>query len=143
MTTGKYFTLGEAAKETGVQKSTLSKALKSGKLSYIEKTSAGYKIEASELYRVYPKKPQDTVATTVEIERLDIPENNPDFIRLEVEVNQLRERLEETQQQRDEWMNQAKQLALPSPQNQNDDAGQGGNYELGWWDKLLGRKAKA
>ena len=36
----KYLTLGEASKETGVQKSTLSKALKSGKLSYFDKTSA-------------------------------------------------------------------------------------------------------
>ena len=92
MTTGKYLTLGEASKETGVQKSTLSKALKSGKLSYFEKTSAGYKIEPSELFRIYPRKPQATVSDTAASERLDTPEINPDFIRLQVEVEQLRER---------------------------------------------------
>ena len=101
MTTGKYLTLGEASKETGVQKSTLSKALKSGKLSYFDKTSAGYKIEPSELFRIYPRKLQGTVADTVGSERLDTPERNPDFIRLQVEVEQLRERLTETQEQRD------------------------------------------
>ena len=116
MATGKYLTLGEASKETGVQKSTLSKALKSGKLSYFEKTSAGYKIEPSELFRIYPRKPQGTVSDTVGSERPDTPEMNPDFIRLQVEVEQLRERLTETQEQRDKWQAQAMQLALPKPE---------------------------
>ena len=116
MTTGKYLTLGEASKETGVQKSTLSKALKSGKISYFEKTSAGYKIAPSELFRIYPKKPQGAVADTIDIERFNSPRNNPDFIRLQVEVEQLRERLAETQEQRDKWQIQAMQLALPKPE---------------------------
>ena len=123
MTIGKYLTLGEASKETGVQKSTLSKALKSGKLSYVEKTSAGYKIEPSELFRIYPRKPRRTVSDTVVSERLDTPEINPDFIRLQVEVEQLRERLTETQEQRDKWQTQAMQLALPKPETET--AGQG------------------
>ena len=118
MTTGKYLTLGEASKETGVQKSTLSKALKSGKLSYFEKTSAGYKIEPSELFRIYPRKPQGTVTETVASERLDTPERTPDFIRLKVEVELLRERLTETQEQRDKWQAQAMQLALPKPETE-------------------------
>ena len=123
MTIGKYLTLGEASKETGVQKSTLSKALKPGKLSYVEKTSAGYKIEPSELFRIYPRKPRRTVSDTVVSERLDTPEINPDFIRLQVEVEQLRERLTETQEQRDKWQTQAMQLALPKPETET--AGQG------------------
>lgn len=123
MTTGKYLTLGEASKETGVQKSTLSKALKSGKLSYFEKTSAGYKIEPSELFRIYPRKPQVTVTDTVASERLDIPERNPDFIRLQVEVELLRERLTETQEQRDKWQAQAMQLALPKPETEPAEQG--------------------
>lgn len=123
MTTGKYLTLGEASKETGVQKSTLSKALKSGKLSYFEKTSAGYKIEPSELFRIYPRKPQSTVADTVVSEQLDTPGISPDFIRLQVEVELLRERLTETQEQRDKWQAQAMQLALPKPETEG--VGQG------------------
>jgi hypothetical protein len=131
MTTGKYFTLGEASKETGVQKSTLSKALKSGKLSYFEKTSAGYKIEPSELFRIYPRKPQDTVADTIVHKQYDTPEMNPDFIRLQVEVEQLRERLTETQEQRDKWQAQAMQLALPKPEAKI--AGQGSETRWVLW----------
>lgn len=122
MTTGKYLTLGEASKATGVQKSTLSKALSSGKISYFEKTSAGYKIDPSELFRIYPRKLQETVVDTVANERSDTLERTPDFIRLQVEVEQLRERLAEAQEQRDKWQTQAMQLALPKPET----PGQGG-----------------
>lgn len=51
-----YLTLGQAAKEAGVAKSTISKALASGKLSYREKNPEGYKIDPAELFRVYPKQ---------------------------------------------------------------------------------------
>ena len=51
-----YLTLGQAAREAGVAKSTISKALASGKLSYREKTTEGYKIDPAELFRVYPKQ---------------------------------------------------------------------------------------
>lgn len=131
MKTGKYLTLGEAAKETGVQKSTLSKALKSGKISYFEKTSAGYKIEPSELFRVYPRKPRVTVSDTVVSEQLDTPEKNADFIRLQVEVEQLRERLTETQEQRDKWQTQAMQLALPK--HETETTRQGGATRWVLW----------
>ena len=50
-----YLSLGQAAKEAGVAKSTISKALSSGKLSYAEKGTAGYKIDPAELFRVFPK----------------------------------------------------------------------------------------
>jgi hypothetical protein len=50
-----HFSLGQAAKEAGVAKSTISKALSSGKLSYTEKGTAGYKIDPAELFRVFPK----------------------------------------------------------------------------------------
>ena len=50
-----YLTLGQAAREAGVAKSTISKALASGKLSYREKNSDGYKIDPAELFRVFPK----------------------------------------------------------------------------------------
>jgi hypothetical protein len=50
-----YLSLGQAAKEAGVAKSTISKALSSGKLSYREKNPEGYKIDPAELFRVYPK----------------------------------------------------------------------------------------
>lgn len=49
------YTLGQAARATGKSKTTISKAVNSGRLSYIEKTKAGYKIDPAELFRVFPK----------------------------------------------------------------------------------------
>lgn len=49
-----FFTLGEAAKQTGRSKATLSNAVKNGRLSVHEKTESGYRIAASELFRVFP-----------------------------------------------------------------------------------------
>src|SRR5436305_8752890 len=54
-------TMGQAAKETGVSKATLSKALKNGRLSYVAKTTAGYEIDPAELFRVFPPKPLASV----------------------------------------------------------------------------------
>ena len=71
------------------------------------------------------------MADTVASERLDTPERSPDFIRLQVEVEQLRERLTETQEQRDKWQTQAMQLALPKPGTET--AGQGGATRWVLW----------
>jgi excisionase family DNA binding protein len=48
-----FFTVGEAAKRVGKSKATISNAIKSGKLSVYEKTESGYRIAASELFRVF------------------------------------------------------------------------------------------
>jgi len=59
-----YLSLGQAAKEAGVAKSTISKALSSGKLSYREKNSEGYKIDPAELFRVYPRTSKNSAEET-------------------------------------------------------------------------------
>lgn len=46
----------KGAELAGVSKGTVSKALKSGRLSYAEKTDNGYLIDTSELFRVFPPK---------------------------------------------------------------------------------------
>ena len=52
-----YFTLSQAAKETGKSKSVISKALKDGTMSHIEKDDSGYKIDPAELFRVFSQNP--------------------------------------------------------------------------------------
>lgn len=47
-------TLGQAAKEVGKSKATLSKYIKDGRLSYKDKTDKGYQIDPAELFRVFP-----------------------------------------------------------------------------------------
>ena len=52
-----YFTIGQAAKETGKAKSTIKKSIDNGELSVAEKTARGFKIEASELFSKRPVNP--------------------------------------------------------------------------------------
>ena len=63
MNTGKhmYLTLGQAAKEAKKSKATISKYIKNGKLSVVEKGKDGFKIDPSELFRVFPLSEQQTV----------------------------------------------------------------------------------
>lgn len=57
-----YFTLNQAAKETGRSKGTISRYLKNGTLSYVSKDEHGYKIDSSELFRVFSNKTPETGA---------------------------------------------------------------------------------
>lgn len=50
------FTARQAAKETGKSVSTISRAIKSGRLSAKKSESGGYDIEAAELFRVFDQK---------------------------------------------------------------------------------------
>jgi uncharacterized protein YjbJ (UPF0337 family) len=59
MKNGTYFTIGQAAKETGRAKSTIKKAIDTGEMSVVEKTSRGFKIDASELFRVFTKRSEN------------------------------------------------------------------------------------
>lgn len=58
------FTLTAAAKEAGVSKGTISKALKSGRLSGDRQEDGSFQIDASELFRVFPRKPVETQSGT-------------------------------------------------------------------------------
>ena len=48
------YTLGEAAKATGKSKATLSKAIKIGRISAQKDETGVFRIDPSELHRVYP-----------------------------------------------------------------------------------------
>ena len=48
------YTLGAAARATGKSKATISRAIKSGRLSALRDDAGGYLIEPAELHRVYP-----------------------------------------------------------------------------------------
>jgi predicted site-specific integrase-resolvase len=48
------YTLGEAAKATGISKAGLSRAIKRGAISAERQENGSYKIDPAELHRVYP-----------------------------------------------------------------------------------------
>ena len=104
-----YLSLRQAAERCGKSKSTISNALKNGKISYIEKNISGYKIDPSEVDRVYPRvhnEPQEghlknpTEHAEIKILETKLEAKDAMIERLQTEVEDLR-------QQRDKWEKQA------------------------------------
>jgi len=104
-----YFTIGQAAKETGKAKSTIKKSIDTGELSVAEKNSRGFKIDAAELFRVFPKRsenapneqvetPQKTVENSVLQAKLEASEQR--YEDAEKTIGDLRERLTKSDDER-------------------------------------------
>jgi excisionase family DNA binding protein len=92
------FTLGEAAKAAGVSKPTLSKAVSTGRLSAEKTPDGSYRIQAAELFRVYPpnRKGNGLLGGVV-----DGQETGKDNRLLDGEIDRLRERLATQDAERD------------------------------------------
>ena len=96
------FTLGLAAKEVGLAKSTVHTAIKNGKLS-ASKVDGIYQIQAAELFRVWPRKsrekePESAGAALVHQAVLEVK-----LEASERENQQLKTQLEDTRIERDKW----------------------------------------
>ena len=105
-------TAGTAAKAVGKTKSTITKAIASGKLSAIKNDNGAWEIDTSELYRVYPP----TLIETVEIEQNDtlkeMDGNSKEIEALERLLKAAEEQIYDLKADRDEWRKQANQLLL-------------------------------
>jgi hypothetical protein len=110
-------TLGQAARLTDTSKTTLTRAIKAGRLSAIRRDDGSYEIDPAELSRVYTVKvetPATGAATGVPVHR-ETPERDPgDTLALRAEIEGLRAQLalmrehaDELRHQRDGWQNQA------------------------------------
>jgi hypothetical protein len=118
------YTLNAAAKLSGRAKSTISKAIKDGRLSAARNDKGGFDIDGAELSRVFPFP----VADQTPVPQPNT-ENEHENKVLEVELKaerQMRERLlseiEDLKIQRDKWQDQAQTLLLS---NQSQPEGQG------------------
>jgi excisionase family DNA binding protein len=124
--------LRQAAQQAGTSKSTILRAVKSGRLSASRTDDGGYSIDPAELHRVYPVKPTHELAHTDASQRsagqdalpleapapLHAPDATALAVRnaaLEAELEGLKIRVEELRQDRDRWHAQAERLALPAP----------------------------
>jgi hypothetical protein len=89
--------LGQAAKEVGLDKSTLSRAIKRGKLSAQRTDSGGYAIDPAELFRVFPPASQKPPALNPPMPTPPeaLVENRELRIKLEAAELRLREKDEE------------------------------------------------
>lgn len=124
--------LRQAAQEAGTSKSTILRAIQSGRLSATRTEDGGYSIDPAELFRVYPPKsvggaPERSADQAVgqgapESGAPDATEIRIRNAQLEAEINALkaileaeRKRAEELREERDRWASQAERLALPAP----------------------------
>jgi len=143
------YTLGTAAKATGLAKSTIHRAIKSGKVSARHKDGNSYEIDPAELHRVFPALGQGVAENGSDkgsAERSATGEGNgrnggvPDretdvrLARVEAELEGLkqvleleRKRADELRSERDRWAAQAERLALVAPVAVVSGPGQGGS----------------
>jgi excisionase family DNA binding protein len=112
-------TLGQAAKHTGVNKSTLSRYIKQGKISAEKQEDGSYRIDPSELDRLNEIRRTDNRFGTPDLQQTDTPS---DTKALQRELDLLREQLREKEQLIDElredrnaWRRHAQTLLLPQP----------------------------
>jgi len=112
------YTAGQAAKAVGVATATITRALKSGKISGTKNESGAWVIDASELHRVFP--PVSLEAN----ERPDVKHHATHIARdatpyeismLERELKTLRDALNDAREDRDKWRDMAERLSLAPP----------------------------
>jgi hypothetical protein len=115
------YTLAAAAAACCVNKSTVLRAIKAGKVSGTKDEHGEWHVEPAELHRVYPPAAERNGAATEAAQRYAAPdaaalaEANLRAAGLVVEVGMLREQLGDARRDRDTWRDQAQRLALPSP----------------------------
>lgn len=112
------YTAGQAAKAAGVATATITRALKSGKISGRKDESGAWEIDPAELHRVFPP------ATTQDRESphmkgMETPsathERPPEINFLERELSTLRDALADARQERDRWRDMAERLSIAPP----------------------------
>lgn len=127
------YTLGEAAKATGKSKATISKSIKSGRISAVKDETGTFRIDPSELHRVYPP-----IVSITQNETPSEPQGNPSndtLIReLQARLATMNERLADKEtmisdlrEDRDKWRQQA--TALLTDQRP----------KLSLWSRLIGK----
>ncbi len=92
------YTLGTAAKTTGKSKTTISNAIKKGKISAKRNAHGAYEIDPAELHRVYPLTGQEDSNSG----QNETPEKNTVNSALQVEVEILKQERERERQQFEE-----------------------------------------
>ena len=114
-------TLTQAAKEAGVSKSTLSRAIEKGRLSANKDDLGRFQIDPSELFRVFDPVSRNVSGTQQSV-RSETQDDALRTIVLEKEIEHLKatlamvqEREADLKNERDSWRDQAHRLALPKP----------------------------
>jgi hypothetical protein len=115
------FSLKQAADEAGVSKSTIWRAVKSGRLSASRDDDGGFTVDASELHRVFqvkriePRGMTQDAALNATYEAQEAADTALRLAVAETKIEALHAMLEELRRARDSWQAQAERLALMAP----------------------------
>ena len=112
-------TLAEAALATGLNRSTILRAIKAGKISGLRDVNGAWAVEPVELHRVFPP-----ASATLKAAQQDA--------HTDAMVADLRAQLADMRSQRDAWQGIAERLALsaPTPPEPKPEA------RRPWWHRL-------
>lgn len=142
-------TLGQAARTTGKSKTTLTRAIKAGRLSATRRDDGSYEIDGAELSRVYATvaapvpgeistgnaardaTPDRDTGATVDVELLTRQAAlEAELAGLKAMVDELRQSRDQAQRQADSWQQQAERatIALAAP----------AAPARRWWKRLTG-----
>lgn len=105
----------EAAKRTGKSIPTITRAIKSGKISAEKTGSGGYLIDPAELFRVFPALTTTNTETPKVLESKSPSVTPSDTLLLQEKISLLEAALADAKAERDEWRDQAKRLAMALP----------------------------
>lgn len=121
-------TASEAAREVGKSLPTITKAIKSGKLSASGPKGGPYSIEPAELFRVWPRvggnlsetpklRPEETPGNpSAGLEILSERARSPEVEQeLRERLDDMREQLNDMRAQRDAWQAQAERAQISAP----------------------------
>jgi len=102
-------TLSDAANAAGVAKSTIWRAIKSGRLSASRTVVGSYQVDAAELFRVFPTVPKNNLTQQVatEIEHVGMAAQEAQIAALKDISGLLRDQIEDLRKDRDAWRGQA------------------------------------
>ena len=113
------YTLGEAAKAVGKSKTTLHRAIKSGKISASKTDNGSYIIEPSELHRLFPSVTAGTAGAPLLRNDTEQQSNTLGTLRIQMEMQEkererertlLQETIADLREDRDKWRQQATAL---------------------------------
>ena len=122
------YTLGEAAKVTGMSKAAISRAIKNHTISAEKQNNGSYKIDPAELHRVYPAisaqqaEQQVKSRSTSASDATEVNTENRELrAKLEAATQRLSDKdavIDDLREDRDRWRTQAEKLLLTDQRTQ-------------------------
>jgi hypothetical protein len=109
------YSLAEAAQATRLNRSTILRAIKNGRISGQRDDSGAWSVEPVELHRVFPAAEA-------------LPKAVPQDAQTDALVAELRAQLAEMRAQRDAWQGIAERLALGAPKPPEPE-----QKPMSWW----------